>query len=114
MMKAFGLSNQNVHQSKVFPSLSTLCSSCTCIETLGMQRLNTMVSSLVLRRTKDDISSENFQLTKKMVTQHSVDLNEDEMAIHRYMYSNFSVIKKVYTLQGNTNIPPLAINYFHE
>ncbi len=52
-----------------------------------MQRLNTMVSSLVLRRTKDDLSSENFQLTKKMVTQHSVDLNEDEMAIHRYMYT---------------------------
>lgn len=52
-----------------------------------MQRLNTMVSSLVLRRTKEDLSSGTLQLTKKVVTQHRIDLKEDEMAIHQYMYT---------------------------
>ncbi len=51
-----------------------------------MQRLNTMVSSLVLRRTKADLNPDHLRLTKKIVIQHSIKLSEDEMAIHRYMF----------------------------
>ena len=62
--------------------------SCVCAptETVGMQRLNTMVSSLVLRRTKADLNPDHLCLTKKIVIQHSIKLSEDEMAIHRYMF----------------------------
>ena len=55
-----------------------------CTGSMGMQRVNTIVSSLVLRRTKEELG---LGLAKKIVTQHDITLNEGEMAIHHHIYT---------------------------
>ena len=52
-----------------------------------MQRLNTMVSSLVLRRTKEELSGGVLKLTKKIETRHTIKLRPEEMIVYKYLYS---------------------------
>ena len=52
-----------------------------------MQRLNTMVSSLVLRRTKEELSGGILKLTKKIETRHTIKLRPEEMIVYKYLYS---------------------------
>jgi len=55
-----------------------------------MQRLNTMVSGLVLRRTKDELDC--LKLPEKIVTEHSIELNDAESNIHQYMYNEIRFV----------------------
>ena len=54
--------------------------------TVGMQRLNTMVSSLVLRRTKDEVGSEVLKLTKRQVVTHTITLNPEEERVYQVLF----------------------------
>ena len=54
----------------------------------GMQRLNTMVSSLVLRRTKEEMGKElaQLKLTNKMVETHRIKLAEEENRVYQVLF----------------------------
>ena len=52
-----------------------------------MQRLNTMVSSLVLRRTKAEMSGELLKLTKRQVETHSLHLSQQEQEIYNALFT---------------------------
>ena len=53
---------------------------------LGMRRLDTVVSSLVLRRTKDDVDN-TLNLTKRNVTSHPIHLKEEEKQAYDILFS---------------------------
>ena len=53
-----------------------------------MQRLNTMVSSLVLRRTKEDTSiSKMLQLTKREEETHLIELSPEEQEVYKVLFT---------------------------
>lgn len=49
-----------------------------------MQRLNTMVSSLMLRRTKEEMSE--LKLTDKEVKTHMVQMRQEESDVYRVLF----------------------------
>ena len=57
-----------------------------CTESLGMQRLNTIVSGLVLRRTKEEMGPELLKLTKRMVETHRVQLKPAEQQVYDALF----------------------------
>ena len=58
----------------------------SCTESLGMQRLNTIVSGLVLRRTKDEMAPELLKLTKRVVETHQVQLKPAEQQVYDALF----------------------------
>ena len=54
---------------------------------LGMKRLDTVVSSLVLRRTKDDMDKVTLNLTKRNVTSHTIHLKDEEKQVYDILFS---------------------------
>lgn len=52
-----------------------------------MERLNTMVASLVLRRTKEELGDDTLKLTKRIETRHSITLKAQEMEIYTHIYN---------------------------
>ena len=57
-----------------------------CTESLGMQRLNTIVSGLVLRRTKEEMGPELLKLTKRVVETHQVQLKPAEQQVYDALF----------------------------
>ena len=51
-----------------------------------MQRLNTIVSGLVLRRTKEEMGPELLKLTKRMVETHKVQLKPAEQQVYDSLF----------------------------
>lgn len=58
----------------------------SCTESLGMQRLNTIVSGLVLRRTKEEMGPELLKLTKRVVETHQVQLKPAEQQVYDALF----------------------------
>ncbi len=53
-----------------------------------MQRLNMMVSTMVLRRTKEDMHArKQLQLTDKKVERHMIQLRQDERNIYKVLFT---------------------------
>lgn len=52
-----------------------------------MKRLDTVVSSLVLRRTKEDVDKVTLNLTKRNVTSHTIHLKEEEKQVYDILFS---------------------------
>ena len=55
-------------------------------ESLGMQRLNTIVSGLVLRRTKEELGPELLKLTKRVVETHRIQLKPSEQQVYDTLF----------------------------
>lgn len=53
-----------------------------------MQRLNTMVSSLVLRRTKQELGPEKLELTQRVVCTHYIQLAEKEDEVYKELFKD--------------------------
>ncbi len=53
-----------------------------------MQRLNTMVSSLVLRRTKQELGPEMLKLTQRLVETHYIQLCEEEDEVYKELFKD--------------------------
>ena len=51
-----------------------------------MQRLNTIVSGLVLRRTKGEMGPELLKLTKRVVETHQVQLKPAEQQVYDALF----------------------------
>ena len=59
----------------------------TCtLGSLGMKRLDTVVSSLVLRRTKEDIDK-TLNLTKRTDESHTISLQEEEKQVYTILFT---------------------------
>ena len=52
---------------------------------VGMRRLNTMVSALVLRRTKEEIG-DRLHLTKRLVETHNICLRPEEDDVYKVLF----------------------------
>lgn len=52
-----------------------------------MKRLDTVVSSLVLRRTKEDVDKMMLNLTKRDITSHTIHLKEEEKQVYDILFS---------------------------
>ena len=50
-----------------------------------MRRLNTMVSALVLRRTKEEIG-DRLHLTKRLVETHNICLRPEEDDVYKVLF----------------------------
>jgi len=50
-----------------------------------MKRLDTLVSALVLRRTKEEIG-DTLHLTEKVVETHQIHLKSEEYDVYRVLY----------------------------
>ncbi len=53
-----------------------------------MQRLNTMVSSLVLRRTKQELGPEMLMLTQRLAHTHYIELSEKEDEVYKALFKD--------------------------
>ena len=54
---------------------------------LGMRRLNTMVSSLVLRRTKEELAErKELTLTHREINSHMITLRQEEKDIYQVIF----------------------------
>ena len=51
-----------------------------------MQRLNTIVSGLVLRRTKEELGPELLKLTKRVVETHQIQLRPAEQQVYDALF----------------------------
>lgn len=51
-----------------------------------MQRLNTIVSGLLLRRTKEEMAPELLKLTKRVVETHQVQLKPAEQQVYDALF----------------------------
>lgn len=57
------------------------------IGSVGMRRLNTMVSSLVLRRTKKEMCErQQLALPEREVRTHRVQMSQEESNIHQVLF----------------------------
>ena len=65
---------------------SSFSSSSSSSAIVGMQRLRTMIGVLVLRRTKEDISSAH-KLTEKYIITHKVNLEADEQHLYDALFA---------------------------
>ena len=54
---------------------------------LGMKRLDTVVSSLVLRRTKEDVDKKALKLTKRNTEFHTIKLLEEEKQVYDILFA---------------------------
>ena len=52
-----------------------------------MKRLDTVVSSLVLRRTKEDVDKVTLSLTKRSITSHTIQLKEEEKQVYDILFA---------------------------
>ena len=52
-----------------------------------MKRLDTVVSSLVLRRTKEDINNKTLNLTQRSVHSHPIQLLEGERQVYDILFA---------------------------
>ena len=54
---------------------------------LGMKRLDTVVSSLVLRRTKEELDRSTLSLTQRNVTSHTIELLQEEKQVYDILFA---------------------------
>ena len=52
-----------------------------------MKRLDTVVSSLVLRRTKEDLDKSTLSLTQRNVTSHTIQLLQEEKQVYDILFA---------------------------
>ena len=60
----------------------------TAVGSVGMQRLNTMVSTMVLRRTKEEMTErKQLDLTERKVETHMIQLRKEERDIYHVLFT---------------------------
>lgn len=62
-----------------------------------MKRLDTVVSSLVLRRTKEDIDK-TLNLTKRSIESHTIALQDEEKQVYRILFTEARKVKSSFRL----------------
>lgn len=62
-----------------------------------MKRLDTVVSSLVLRRTKEDINK-TLNLTKRNVESHTITLQEEEKQVYSILFTEARKVRSSFRL----------------
>lgn len=58
-----------------------------CVAVVGMQRLKTMITVLLLRRTKEDIAA-THKLPEKLIHTHTVDLSVEEQNVYDALFTD--------------------------
>ena len=81
---------------------------------VGMQRLRTMIAVLVLRRTKEDISS-THKLPDKIINTHTLDLGVEEQNVYDALFAEARSCSHVLKLlfQHSTPLLPLFLSLLH-
>ncbi len=65
-----------------------VCSILKLAGSVGMSRLNTVVSSLVLRRTKEEMSErKQLKLTERKVTTHMIQMRKEDRDIYDVLFT---------------------------
>ena len=62
-----------------------------------MKRLDTVVSSLVLRRTKQDIDK-TLNLTKRSVESHTITLQDEEKQVYSILFTEARKVRSSFRL----------------
>ena len=70
---------------------------------LGMKRLDTVVSSLVLRRTKEDIDK-TLNLTKRTVESHTITLHDEEKQVYTILFTEARKVMYRWLLEQGENV----------
>lgn len=63
-----------------------------------MKRLNTVVSSLVLRRTKEDIDK-TLNLTKRSIESHTITLQDEEKQVYSILFTEARKVRDLFTVR---------------
>ena len=58
-----------------------------------MKRLDTVVSSLVLRRTKEDINK-TLNLTKRSIESHTITLQDEEKQVYSILFTEARKVRR--------------------
>jgi SNF2 family DNA or RNA helicase len=75
---------------------------------LGMRRLDTVVSSLVLRRTKEDINK-TLKLTRRSIESHTISLQDEEKQVYSILFTEARKVRNslFYIPQPKSPPPPI-------